>query len=865
MKTLHTMRNLVHLACWITMVLGGFGAGTKLQAAEKEFRAGAAEVDVTPTQFPVIVNGMFEERTATGAADPVMSRAIVLDDGQLKLAIVVVDNLMLPRDLLDEAKELATKATGIPSERILISATHTHSAPSAMGCLGSGPDVAYQRYLPPLIAKSIALAAQRLVPARIGWGVVQDREHNHTRRWIYRPDRMPTDPFGVTNVRAHMHPGYQSPNHIGPSGPEDQDLTIVSIQTREGKPLALLGNYAMHYFGSPLVSSDFCGRFGSRLAKLIDAEQASPPFVGIMSQGTSGDSMWMDYSQPASRINLDQYTDAVAKVVHDALRDIKYHDYVPLGMAEGKLTLRRRVPNEERLAWSRKVLAEHGNKPFNSREAIYAREQIFLHETPEVELKLQAVRLGELAICTLPNEVYGITGWKLKAKSPFATTFNIELANGAEGYIPPPEQHDLGGYTTWAARTAGLEVEAEPKIVAKLLELLEKVAEKPARMLVDEPSAYSQKVLADHPKAFWRLGEIEGRVAQDSVGNAHGRYEPGVARYLPGEIAPGLTSGLRGNRATHFAGGRMHAAVAGIGDNYTIEGWIWNGLPNDARAVTGYFFSHGPLEDSAAPGDHVGIGGVYKPDWAGKLLFFNGNKRDEALAGKTTLPYRTWHHVAFVRKGNHVAVYLNGQREPDLAGEIVSTVPQANTDFFLGGRNDNLFNWEGKLDEFALFDKALTPDEIAAHYVAAARPAPPEPAKVPVDPAPKSPEESLRAMHVRPGFQAELVVHEPLVLDPVAIDWSADGKLWVAEMADYPLGIDGQGKPGGRIRVLEDTNADGRYDRGTVYLEGLNFPTGVLAWGKGVLVTGSARYHLRRRYQWRWQGRSPASTLYGVS
>ena len=73
---------------------------------------------------------------------------------------------------------------------------------------------------------------------------------------------------------------------------------------------------------------------------------------------------------------------------------------------------------------------------------------------------LQALRIGGATIAALPNEVYALTGLRLRARSPAPLHFNVELANGAEGYIPPPEQHVLGGYTTWPARTAGLEVEA---------------------------------------------------------------------------------------------------------------------------------------------------------------------------------------------------------------------------------------------------------------------------------------------------------------------------------------------------------------------------------------------------------------------
>lgn len=100
-----------------------------------------------------------------------------------------------------------------------------------------------------------------------------------------------------------------------------------------------------------------------------------------------------------------------------------------------------------------------------------------------------------------------------------------------------------------------------------------------------------------------------------------------------------------------------------------------------------------------------------------------------------------------------------------------------------------------------------------------------------------SPEEAMKAIRVTAGFKLELVASEPLVKDPIAIAWGADGKLWVVEMGDYPLGSDGKGGPDGRVKYLEDTDGDGRYDKATLFLDGLSYPTGVMPWGKGVLVT----------------------------
>lgn len=106
-----------------------------------------------------------------------------------------------------------------------------------------------------------------------------------------------------------------------------------------------------------------------------------------------------------------------------------------------------------------------------------------------------------------------------------------------------------------------------------------------------------------------------------------------------------------------------------------------------------------------------------------------------------------------------------------------------------------------------------------------------------VEPQAKSPEASLHSWHTRPGFQVELMAAEPLVEDPIAFAWGPDGKFWVVEMGDYPSGLDGKGKPGGRIKFLEDTKGTGKYDKATVFLDNLTLPTSVMPWRKGVLVT----------------------------
>ena len=101
---------------------------------------------------------------------------------------------------------------------------------------------------------------------------------------------------------------------------------------------------------------------------------------------------------------------------------------------------------------------------------------------------------------------------------------------------------------------------------------------------------------------------------------------------------------------------------------------------------------------------------------------------------------------------------------------------------------------------------------------------------------PLSPDESLRCIRTKPEFDVQLVAAEPLVQSPVAIDWDARGRLWVCEMFDYPTGVDENWKPGGRIKILSDSHGDGHFDKASLFLDGLPFPTGVMAWRKGALI-----------------------------
>src|SRR5690606_31161848 len=147
----------------------------------------------------------------------------------------------------------------------------------------------------------------------------------------------------------------------------------------------------------------------------------------------------------------------------------------------------------------------------------------------------------------------------------------------------------LGGYNTWAARSAGLEVTAEPKIVGALLELLEQVTNKPRKAFEQSQGAEAQATLAMKPAAYWRLDEMAPSRAKDATGNhSDAFYEPGVVFFLAGPEGKGLCKSDDTNRCAHFAGGRLEANLPKLGESYSVSLWFWNGMPADGRETAGW-------------------------------------------------------------------------------------------------------------------------------------------------------------------------------------------------------------------------------------------------------------------------------------
>ena len=458
---------------------------TSLLAAEKPIlRAGAAAVDITPREFPLNMPGGFSANLATNAHDPLHARALVLDDGATTLAMVVVDNLGASPELIEEAKTIAAERTKIPRERMLVASTHTHSAPSSNTKSGSAPAVAYRQVILSGIAESIVRAHAALRPAAVGAAAHPLPDEVFNRRWFLKPGQMPLNPYGQLDT-VKMNPG-TSPDVLDrPAGPTDPDVTILSVQDTRRRPLALFANYSLHYVGGmppAQVSADYFGEFARVMPSRF---RADTNFVAMLSNGTSGDINNIPFGvnrpprEPFEQIRLVAAKTADA-AWHAGRKIEKYQPDARLGMVQREVTLKYRRPTPEQVAAARKVVAvkdpvEKEKLPRLAEN--YARSTIAAAERTEETLtvKLQAIRVGDLAVCGIPFETFVEIGLDLKRRSPFPQTMVIGLANGRHGYLPTPEQHKLGGYETWLG-TNVVQEDTSDILTKHLLEMLAQLA-----------------------------------------------------------------------------------------------------------------------------------------------------------------------------------------------------------------------------------------------------------------------------------------------------------------------------------------------------------------------------------------------------
>ena len=452
-------------------------------AAKKEslgLRAGAATSNITPPLGGAIVGG-FVPFPSKHVHDELHVKCLALDDGKTRLILAVCDLIGIHVQVSREARKQIQERLGVPAEQVLISATHTHSACSAMGqdrFKFDQPLDEYQKFVVARIVDAAQIAVNNLRPAELAYGTAQAPEHVFNRRWLLKPGTMPPNPFGGID-QAKMNPSVPVENLVKPAGPTDPTISIIAVRERGGRPISVYSAYSLHYVGGvgpAHISADYYGVYCRELSRLFKADDQDPPFVALMANGTSGDINNINFRNrgPSQEryAQIRKVACDVAAKVHAALEQLAYRSDITLAARYREPVVALRRPTGEQLAWAKKTLAEAKPQPGKADlPAIYAQRVQSMADCPEqAPIPVQTLRIGDVCIGSMPCEVLCEIGLEFRQRSPQQPAFLVSLAHGYLGYLPPPRQHALGGYETWLG-TNRLEVQASVKLLDNLVEM----------------------------------------------------------------------------------------------------------------------------------------------------------------------------------------------------------------------------------------------------------------------------------------------------------------------------------------------------------------------------------------------------------
>ena len=453
--------------------------------AQSEFlKVGAACVDVTPTVFPI----QLRSGKSNYVHDPLHVRAVAFQRGQGRAVICLIDAIGIGRDMSDLAKARAAEKTGWKPEEMLICATHTHSAPK--GGEGTPGKEAYEQLKREKLEEAIVKAIQALQPARVGFGSDEEPSEVRNRRWFLKEGTMPPNPLGEEDqVKTNANR-----NHlVKPAGPVDPELCVIDVRTTRHKPIALIANYALHYVGgipkvkeedgrlAGMASADYFGEFSRVMPYRIGGSNPPVDFVALMTNGASGDINNLVFTGTrAPRSPFEQARIVASKTADTAWRAVKkienYDDKPIVAVLQREVDLPYRKPAKREIILAKSLLKKNSKErnDINKRTTSVANRVIEYSgsDHPETEpILIQAVRIGEQAIVSMPFEVLVEIGLEIKRKSAFERTFLIGLANGSYGYLPPPNQHKLGGYETWLG-TSRFQTQSSEILIEQLLSML---------------------------------------------------------------------------------------------------------------------------------------------------------------------------------------------------------------------------------------------------------------------------------------------------------------------------------------------------------------------------------------------------------
>jgi neutral ceramidase len=420
---------------------------------------GFAETDITPKPGSQSPGGM-KARVLNEVTDRLKAVAMVIQSGEVVVALVGIDALFVPDELTARARRAIEKTTKVPGLQVLIGASHTHSGGPVTDVFGSEADPAYVELAADRVAEAVTSAWNSLHAAEIGFGTGHEPSIAFNRRFLMRDGRQVT------------HPGKQNAEIVKVAGPTDPAVGVLAARAPGGDLLGLFVNFACHptIGRGPGFSADY-------ICDLRDAVRRhfqNPHLpVGFL-LGAAGDITQVDNLRPGQESGprwTDLFGMALGAEVAQAVGRMTWH--AAARVEPGRVVVPIPIRDE---AETQRQGPTIGLGSGTAAEEVYTKERELLAKErsrrPVVDCEVLAIRVGELAIVSNGAEFFCQLGLDIKAASPFPTTWVVSLANQYIGYVATPSAYYAGGYEPRSARSAKLAPWAGQALVEASLEAL---------------------------------------------------------------------------------------------------------------------------------------------------------------------------------------------------------------------------------------------------------------------------------------------------------------------------------------------------------------------------------------------------------
>ena len=448
-----SIRTVLLLACL-------FATSARAADPPPSLRVGAAAVALEADDSMVLAGGIGPGK-AKGQEGELRASAVVVErPGAGKVAVVSCDVLFVTRDFVDRALAQIETKTGIPPAAVLVTATHTHHAPSTAVIHGYGRDETFVKRLEEAIVKAVCDADARCkssADARFLFHVGEEKTVGRNSRLLLKDKTI----YWVGPMD----------DAVRPTGPFDAQLPVLAFrQAASDKLAALLYNHSTHTIGTRKGAVRSPGFYGLA-AQELEAELGG---MCCFLEGASGS------THNLGGVTTAQAVDRLKAAVRDTLAKAKPHDVDRIVSVKRPFTFTVRrfdeaAEDEKVASYCRKRSPQGADYTIGVFRAM--RQKLAPEQGKPRQTSLQAILIGDVALVGVPAEYFTGLGMDIKKRSPFPNAVVAELANDWIGYLPNLEGHKLGGYQVWTGYHSYAEPGTGERIADEVVGMLRQLAD----------------------------------------------------------------------------------------------------------------------------------------------------------------------------------------------------------------------------------------------------------------------------------------------------------------------------------------------------------------------------------------------------